>query len=212
MSISLSLIIIVVTAIISNRAFNNPAFKGDLLFHPSSIKRSGQYHRFLTSGFIHQDLQHLGFNMLTLFFFGAGIEQVFDFAVGPAMGKTCFLLFYLSAIVFSSLHTYIRYQDYAGYTALGASGAVTAVVFASVVFDPWNWFIYPPVPAIVFAGLYIYYSNYMDKYGRDNIGHNAHLWGAIYGIAFTIVFFYFTQPALLEIAFQRLMQGPSWPF
>lgn len=209
--ISLTLIIIVLTGLISYQAMNNPAMKADLIFHPATIKGTGQYYRFLTHGFIHADTNHLIFNMLTLYFFGEDVEYLFNMAVGPILGKTAFLLFYLSAIVVSSIHSYIRYHDFPGYSALGASGAVTAIVFSAVVFGPWNWFIFPPVPAIVFAVVYIYYSNVMDKRGTDHIGHNAHLWGGIYGFIFTIAFFGLLQPGLLDYALTELLKGPTWP-
>lgn len=210
--ISLTIIIIVVTVLISFQSFSHPAMKGDLVFHPVSIKERGQVYRFLTHGFLHADYRHLGFNMLTLYLFGENVEAIFNLGAGPVLGKTSFLFFYLTAIVASSIQSYIRYQDFSGYSALGASGATTAVVFSAVIFSPWEWFIFPPVPAIIFALLYIYYSNYMDKQASDNIGHNAHLWGAVYGLIFTIVFFGIMKPELLNYALDQLLQGPKLPF
>jgi membrane associated rhomboid family serine protease len=135
-----------------------------------------QMYRFVTCGFIHADQQHLLFNMITLFFFGSNLVRQF--------GTPIFIIFYLTAIVCSGLVTYFKNKDNYNYSALGASGAVSAVMFASILFSPWmmiNGFI----PGFVYAIGYIIYSIYMNKQKSDNIGHETHLYGALYGWLFT---------------------------
>src|SRR5690606_30619007 len=167
------------------QAFNNRRLLDRLILWPPAIDRHRQYDRLVTHGFIHADGQHLLFNMVTLFFFGRAIEQVFVARIGMAG----FLLFYLSAIVMAIMPTYFRHQKDAHYRSLGASGAVSAVLFSYILFAPWNliFVFFIPVPAIIYAVLYIGYSVWMDRRGGDNVNHSAHLWGAAYGILFTLL-------------------------
>jgi len=144
-----------------------------------------QYERLLTHGFIHADLTHLVFNMVALYAFGRGIERLFT----PYIGALGFLLFYLSAIVVAILPTYLRHRHDPHYRSLGASGGVSAVVFAMVLINPWSMLLvfFIPMPAVVFGVVYIAYSIWMDRRGGDNINHSAHLWGAGYGMLFTVL-------------------------
>jgi membrane associated rhomboid family serine protease len=144
----------------------------------------GQFDRLLTHGFIHADWQHLLFNMITLFFFGRVTEQVVASLIGPAG----FVVFYLSAIVVAILPTYLRHRRDSRYRSLGASGAVSAVLFASILLDPWMLIFIPiPVPAIVYGVGYVGYSWWMDRKGTDNTNHSAHLSGAVYGVLFMLL-------------------------
>lgn len=204
--------IVILTALISFQAFGNPDMRSKLLFHPASIKNRGEYYRFLTSGFIHGDWMHLIINMIVLWQFGEIAETVFtNWLFGPVVGRVVFVLFYLSAIVAANIPSYLRHRDNYGYAALGASGATSALVFAFVLFFPWEWFAFPPLPAIVFAVGYLFYSSYMDKRGTDNIGHNAHLWGAIYGVAFIVAAVSLFSPELLYLMYEQFTAGPK-PF
>ncbi len=212
MNLSLTLIIVAMTGLISYQAFNNPAIKAKLLFHPASIKNRGEYYRFFTSGFIHGDWMHLLINMYVLFLFGQYIEMAFIKALfGPNIGRLAFIGFYLTAIAIANLPTYFRHQDDYGYGALGASGATSALVFMYILFDPWQWFEFPPLPGIILGIAFLWYSSYMDKRQIDNIGHNAHLWGAVYGLVFMIGASLLFNPSLLEMMIGRLMEGPQ-PF
>lgn len=209
---SITVILLIMTGFISYQAFNNPEMRSKLIFYPATIKSSGEYYRFLTSGFIHGDWGHLFINMFVLYQFGRfAEEQVFPLLFGETMGKFVYLVFYLAAIVLSSIPTYFRHQDNYGYAALGASGATSALVFTYILFDPWQWFIFPPLPAILVGIGFLVYSSYMDKRGSDNIGHNAHLWGAIFGLFFTVVSILVLQPALLDYIISALFAGPR-PF
>ena len=206
-------IIIAITVLISWQAFSNPQLRGNLLFIPNAVKEQGQYYRFITHGFVHADFQHLLFNMYALWIFGGLGEQAFEaYLFGPTFGKLGFLLFYLVALVVSSIPDYLRHQDNRAYASLGASGAVAATMWPYIIFAPWNWFIFPPVPAILLGIGYIAYSHYADKRGGSNIGHNAHLWGAIFGLVAYCYLLYNLQPQVLTDFFQDLMQpqGPNF--
>lgn len=206
---SITLILLIMTGFISYQAFNNPEMRAKLIFYPATINSSGEYYRFLTSGFIHGDWGHLFINMFVLYQFGRFAEEaVFPLLFGEAMGKFVYLLFYLAAIVLSSIPTYFRHRDNYGYAALGASGATSALVFTYILFDPWQWFIFPPLPAILVGIGFLVYSSYMDKRGNDNIGHNAHLWGAIFGLFFTVASIMLLQPEYLDYILAQLFAGP----
>jgi len=181
----ITLIIIAITCIVSFMALNNRKLMDDLLLWPPAIKRSREYHRLVTYGLVHADFGHLLFNMLTLFFFGRMMESYYT----QELGTFGFVLFYLGALVVSILPTYLKNRDNPNYHSLGASGAVSAVLFAFILFAPWSSILVliVPMPAILYAVLYVVYSVYMDRTGRDNINHSAHLWGAAYGVVFTVL-------------------------
>ncbi len=208
---SLTLILIIMTGLISYQALRNPSMQQKLLFHPYSVKHRGEYYRFFTHGFVHGDLQHLLINMFVLYQFGRIIEIYFNSIFGSAIGKIAFLGLYLSAIVLSSLPDFFRHQDHTFYRSVGASGATSALVFAFILFDPWQWFLFPPLPALLFGVAYLWYSSYMDKRGMDNIGHNAHFWGAVYGIVFTLISAALLRPEMLNAFLVQLLKGPSAP-
>jgi membrane associated rhomboid family serine protease len=200
MTFSITLVLIVVTGLVSWMAFNNPKLLERLILWPPAIDRRKQYDRLVTHGFIHADFGHLLFNMITLYFFGSQIERLFL----PYIGWIGFVLFYLSAIVVAILPTYLRHRHDAQYRSLGASGAVSAVLFAFILVDPWSKiyiFLIPiGIPAVLFGALYIGYSIWMDKRGGDNVNHSAHLWGAGYGVLFTLIM----EPRVFGSFLQRL--------
>lgn len=180
----LTFVLIAVTMLVSWLAFDKPKLQQRLILWPPAVERRHQYDRLLTHGFIHADWQHLLFNMLTLYFFGRNIEAVMTELVGPAV----FVFFYLSAIVVAILPSYLRHRRDANYSSLGASGGVSAVLFAAILLQPWTLIFIPiPMPAIVYAVGYVAYSFWMDKRGGDGINHSAHLSGAIYGVLFMLV-------------------------
>ena len=154
MTFSLTIVIVAITVLVSWMAFNNPRLLERLILWPPAIERQKQYDRLLTHGFIHADWMHLIFNMITLWSFGAVVERVFVARIG-AIG---FVLFYLSAIVVAILPSYLRHLHDARYRSLGASGGVSAVLFASILFSPWSkLIIFPlpiPIPAILFAVMF----------------------------------------------------------
>ncbi len=182
---STTLIIIAITAVISMLALSNISLIHRLILWPPAVNRDHQYYRLVTYGLIHADPQHLLFNMLTLYFFGQAMEPLYNGFLGP-FG---FAIFYVGGLIVSILPTYLRNRNNAQYRSLGASGAVSAVLFAFILIQPWATILvfFIPLPAIVYAVLYIGYSIYMDRRSADNINHSAHLWGALYGVIFTIV-------------------------
>jgi membrane associated rhomboid family serine protease len=188
----ITLAILAVTCVVSFMALNNGKLMNDLLLWPPAIQRSREYYRLVTYGLVHADFGHLLFNMLTLFFFGRIMEGFFT----ARLGSLGFLLFYMGALVVSILPTYLKNRTNPNYRSLGASGAVSAVLFAFVLLAPWAriYVFVVPLPAIIYAVLYTAYSIYMDKRGQDNVNHSAHLWGGAYGVAFTVLM----NPAVLS--------------
>lgn len=178
-------------------AFNQARIMNRLVFWGPGIAR-GQFDRFITYGFVHGDGFHLLFNMITLFFFGSFIEQFYrQYAFN--MG---FALFYLGGLIISILPSYLKHKNNANWYSLGASGAVSAILFAFILFRPWNiiYIFFIPVPAIIFAILYISYSIWAERRGNSNINHSAHLWGAAYGMLMTIIL----EPQVLLVFLQQL--------
>lgn len=194
-----TLIIIGLTAVISWFAFSKRELMERLILWPPAVSR-GQYDRLISYGFVHADMSHLLFNMITLYFFGAAMESLYQQILGP-FG---FAIFYLLGLLVSILPTYLVNRHNANYRSLGASGAVSAVLFAFILIDPWATILvfFIPLPAIVYAVLYVGYSIYMDRRGTDNVNHSAHLWGAAYGIVFTIL----VEPRVVSVFLERITQ------
>lgn len=204
---SLTLLLVIMTAALSYQAFNNPSMRNRMLLHPVSVAR-GESYRLITHGFVHADWQHLLINMLVLYQFGQIAEQLFLVIFGTRLGAGMFVLFYFSAIIISAIPSYFKHRDNNYYSALGASGATSALVFTYIFLDPWRWFLFPPLPAILFGVAYLWYSSYMSKKAMDNIGHDAHFWGAMYGIVFIVVSAFAFRPALLSRFLELLLSGP----
>ncbi len=187
----LTIVIVIITAIVSVVAFNNRTVYFRLLFNAYQIRYDRQYWRFLSYAFVHAGWGHLLINMLVLYSFGANVESHFASYFGATKGGAYFVMLYVFGILFSTLVDYGRYKDDYNYNAVGASGAVNAVLFASILLAPLSrLIIFPipiPIPAWIFGLLYLGYSVYMSKRGNDNIGHSAHFWGALFGLLFTFM-------------------------
>ena len=198
-------IIIFITAIVSIVAFSSTTIKEQLLFKPVQIQKRNEWYRFFTSGLIHADWEHLLFNMLTLYLFGEGLETQFnrDNLFGEN-GAILYSTLYISAFPFSMITSYWKHKQNTRYASLGASGAVSAILFASILLNPTikiGFFILPPViPGFVFGPAYLLLSSYLNKKGKDNINHAAHIAGAIYGVIFTLAAAYYfkSQTAVLD--------------
>lgn len=179
----ITIIIIIITAIVSIGCFKNRDRFMKLLLSPYQVYHRKQWYRMVSHGFVHADWNHLLFNMLSLFFFGGMVER--------NLGVVFYLLLYVGGMVFASLTSLAKHKDNYLYNSVGASGAVSAVVFASILFDPWNRlmiiFLPIPIPGIIFGALYLAYSHYMSKKDADNINHDAHIMGALFGLTFPIL-------------------------
>lgn len=199
---SFTVSIIVITCIISFLAFNNRRFMDALIFWPPAVHVKNQYYRFLTCGFIHADMMHLLFNMVTLYFFGKALENYYMGVLG--LQHYYFLILYFTALIAANIPTYLKHRDDYNYRSLGASGAVVAVQFAFILIDPWSelWVWGIKMPAVVFVLLFLAYSIFMSKRGGDNINHSAHLWGALYGVLFTIA----ARPSVFPMFIEQIKQ------
>jgi membrane associated rhomboid family serine protease len=190
----MTLLIILITAIISFTAFSNPELMEKYKFSPYKVHRNGEYIRFISHGFLHADINHLFFNMMTLYFFGMYAESIF-------VPNVVFIAFYLLAIAISSIPDYIQHKNNPYYSSVGASGAVNSVLFSTIILSPWSqigiMFIIP-MPAILFGVLYLAYSYYMSTKNSDNIGHMAHFTGAIFGVIATILISAQALPNFIE--------------
>lgn len=201
---SLTLIIIAITCVVSLMAFSNAELIQRLILWPPAIAKRGEWWRLATCGLIHADGTHLLFNMVTLYFFGQQIEKLVVRSIGPVG----YIGFYVAALVVSSMPSYFQHKEDANYYSLGASGAVSAILFGFILVQPWatlNIFFAIPMPAIVYAVLYTAYAIYVSKKGDSRINHSAHLWGAAFGIAFLGVM----EPALIGQFFDRLAHPPA---
>jgi membrane associated rhomboid family serine protease len=181
------IIIILATVLVSYKGFNDLFFFRKYDFHIQSI-REGDQIRMFSSAFLHADMGHLFFNMLTLYFFAP--------VVIAYLGEISFLLIYISSLLFGSLLTLYLHKNDLGYRAIGASGAVTGVLYSAILLQPdmmLGIFFIIPMPAYLFGILYLLYSIYGMKSKNDNIGHTAHFGGAIGGYVFTLV----KQPEML---------------
>ncbi len=182
-----TMLLIAANVIFSFIGFSNQTLLLKTIGWPYYEKREKQYYRFITSGFLHADWMHLIFNMFTLFFFGRNLELIFSAA--HLGGNIAYLALYFLGLVIANLPSYVKHNNDENYRSLGASGAVSAVVFASIVFSPWGQIgIYGiPISMMLYAVLYLVYCVYMGKKSADNVNHDAHLWGSVFGLVFTII-------------------------
>jgi membrane associated rhomboid family serine protease len=198
---SITLLIILLTSGISIYAWRSPALMSQWIMNPYRVSRNGEYYRLLTSGFLHADWQHLIFNMISLYFFGSNIEGLFTALYG-ATGPIVLVVIYLVAIVISDLPTFFQYKDQPGYNALGASGGVSALIFAAILADPLNkiyfYFIPIGIPGFLFGAGYLAYTYYESRRGNDNINHSAHLYGAVFGIVVLALLYPPIVPSFIE--------------
>ncbi|MHA8053563.1 rhomboid family intramembrane serine protease [Aquirufa sp. Wall-65K1] len=188
---SISFIIIIITVLVSLMCWQKPALMDKMTMNPYHINRDNEYWRFISSGFIHADFTHLFFNLFSFFFFGLQLENIFSILY-PEIGQTLFVIFYITAIIAADLPTYFKQRKNPYFNSLGASGAVSAVIFAGILFFPTEkiyLFGILGIPGFIYAGLFTWYSIAMDRRGRDYVNHSAHLYGGLYGLVF-VTFMY----------------------
>ena len=192
MEITITNLLILVTAGLSLYALNNEAVMDKWIMNPYNVNRKKEYYRFITSGFIHADYMHLIFNMFTFYYFGNMVERVYE-AIYGRMGDILYILLYVAGIIVSDIPTYLKNKNNSYYNSLGASGGVSAILFAGILFDPlakmYLMFIPIPIRAFIFGAIYLIYTYTQSKRGRDGINHDAHLYGALFGMAFTIIIY-----------------------
>lgn len=183
-------------------AFNNQAIIQKLINSPYDVKHHKRYTGILGHILIHADWGHLIFNMMSLYFLGnvllntpggvyEGINGGLISKYGEIQGQLHFLILYIFGALFATLIPYVRNQDNPGYRSLGASGAVSAVIFAAIIWNPGMelmlFFIPIPIPAYIFGPIYLLFEWYMDKRGGSGIAHDAHIGGALFGIFYVLV-------------------------
>lgn len=200
-------IIIAVTVLVSILGLSNRTLFYKLSMSPYNIVRKGEWYRIVTHAFLHGDYVHLFVNMFVLWSFGTSIERTFGSMHAQGLIENYnvnFLLLYFGAIIFSSIPDLLTRRNQYSYNSIGASGAVSAILFASIVFDPWSKiyvFAAIPIPSILFGIFYAMYEGYMDRRGGDNINHKAHLWGALYGILFLVAM----EPRIIKYFLTEIM-------
>ena len=187
MESAITLLIIVVTVLVSLSAFKDELLMHKLILWPRGMNDPKEYYRFVSSGFIHADMNHLVFNMMSLYFFGSAAEVFIG-------SNILYLVLYITGIIVASVPTFLRNRNNSYYRSLGASGGVSAIIFYTIYHSPWSRIslifipeeLFKGIPGILFGVLYLAYCVYMDRKGSDNINHNAHLFGALYGFTFAI--------------------------
>jgi len=184
-------IILIFTVITSVYTFSNPNLYGKFMLHPYSVSRGKNIYTVLTSGIIHRDWMHLAFNMLTFFFFAFPLEALL--AQLSSWGHIQFLLIYIAALILSDVTTVIKEKNNYNYHSLGVSGAISAVLFSYILFNPtmslYLFFIPIPIPAVIFAPLFLAYCVWAAKSANDSINHDAHFYGALSGLSITILLY-----------------------
>jgi membrane associated rhomboid family serine protease len=201
----ITILLIAANAIFSFIGFSNETLVNKTIGWPYYTKRENQYYRFISSGFLHADWMHLIFNMFTLFFFGSVIEGIFN-AYGLG-GNIAYLALYFLGMIVADIPSYIKHKDDYNYRSLGASGAVSAVVFAAILFNPWSeirLYGFLRMSLAVFALLYVVYCVYMGKQNSDNVNHDAHLWGSLFGLAFTLVLLVSLRPDAIPYILEEI--------
>lgn len=187
-------IIFVFTIITSIYAFNDPGLFGKFMLHPYSVSRKHKVYTLITSGLIHADWMHLIFNMMTFFFFAFQLEAM--------IGSWQFGVVYFMGLILSDIPSVIKHKNDMWYNSLGASGAISAVLFSYILFQPFSSMIIFPLPipiwAIIFGPLYLVYCVYASKHSRDHINHDAHFFGALAGLIVTVLIVPGTIPHFLS--------------
>lgn len=191
---SITLLIIIITVGLSLIASNNSELYSKMLFNPYQVVHRKEWHRIITHAFVHDrgNILHLLFNMYVLYSFGNTVEHFLNQTTGN-LSSLLFMFIYFGGVVAATIPSLIKHKDNYSYNSVGASGAVSAILFSAIAFMPFKGgigiiFIPISLPPLVFGVLYIAYEMYMDKRGGSNIAHDAHIGGAIFGFLFTLLF------------------------
>jgi len=193
MEFSITLVIIIITCLVSVGGFSSEKIINDLIFYPPAVSQNKQWYRFISCGLIHADIGHLAFNMYALYIFGIPVETGFN-AIFGEYGKIIYVTLYVTSLVACLMPTYSKHKNDYYYRSLGASGAVSAVIFSFILLYPLQkmGLIFLPImiPGFIFGLLYLVVSSVLEKKAGGNINHSAHIWGALYGIGFLIAMGY----------------------
>ena len=188
MQFSITILLIAATALVSIPAFQDRRLMDNLLMEPYMVLARGQWYRMVTHAFVHANWPHLLVNMFVLYSFGNYVEILYG-RITSTPAALMYLILYFGGVVFASIPSLVRHGKNPGYKAVGASGAVSAVLFAEILLLPTQavniMFIPIDIPAWLFGVAYLIYSWYMDKRGGDHVAHDAHFYGAVFGIIFT---------------------------
>ena len=208
----ITITIIILTSLISYQAFRDHSLADKLIFQPASV-RDGELYRLLTYGVLHADLTHLIFNMFTFYLFGRTIESFFKSSLGFMPGSIAFIVLYAGGLLFSILPTYLKEKDNYYYKGLGASGAVSAVVFAFILIFPMSLmgilFIPIKLPAFLFGFIFVLISMYLERNQVGGINHSAHVAGGLFGVVLTAAVFLVLIQNNLLVAFLHKIQITS---
>ena len=191
--ISITLIIIIFTALISYQGFNRYEFIDKLKHSPIREARGKEYYRLLTSGFVHADWTHLLVNMFVLYSFGEYIESYIVAIFGNPLGKIIYVVMYLLNIILANIPTMIQHRHNPAFASIGASGAVSGIVFIFILLQPWailSLFFIIPVPAIIAGVGYLIYSSWAANKGHGHLDHSAHFAGAVAGMVMIVILRY----------------------
>ena len=201
------IVLVIVIVGISYFAFQNKNVINKLIMSPYLVIHKNEWYRVITHAFIHANWMHLLFNMIALWSFGSAVVQYFDYVIVSNIPNVHFFMLFFVGVIIASTPDIVKHKNDIGYLSLGASGGVSAVVFAAIFFNPWSTVLvfFIPCPGIIFGVLYLWYSNYMSKKGGDNINHSAHFYGAVFGFLYPILI----QPSIVFHFIQQLMH-PSF--
>ncbi len=205
----ITIIIVILSILTSVAAFRREELFNKLDLSPTRIVHQKEYYRIFTHAFLHADYFHLGINMLVLYGFGRYVEGIFSELEAADLifsGPFFYILLYVASIALASVSTITRYRNNENYSAVGASGAVSAIVFTYIFFAPLEkiyFYMVLPIPGILFGALYLIYSSYMSRRRNDNINHSAHFWGAVVGFVFPLLL----EPSLIREFIENLFPG-----
>ncbi|MFN8153450.1 MAG: rhomboid family intramembrane serine protease [Bacteroidia bacterium] len=202
MDLNTTIILLLATIGASLLAFSNEELMRKWILNPYMVQHRKQWWRMLTSGFIHADFAHLAFNMIAFYGFGMAVESYY-LAVFGDHGLFYYLILYLGGILVANAPSLAKHKNNHYYNSLGASGAVSAIIFAAILFDPWSkiyFFGIIGIPGVIFGPLYLIGEKMMSKREGTGINHDAHYWGAIFGLVYTIAL----KPGLILFFFDQI--------
>ncbi|MDA3953034.1 MAG: rhomboid family intramembrane serine protease [Bacteroidales bacterium] len=202
----MTILLIAITSIISIIAFNRRDIFDKLQLNPYAVYHKKEWHRIISHGFLHADWIHLFINMFVLFSFGNSVERIFKDLAAQGIIKSpvlSFVILYFGSMIFATVTSIKKQKDNQWYNSVGASGAVSAIVFTHIFFYPLRaieLYAIIPIPGIILGVAYLAYSQYMIKRGKDNVNHDAHFIGAVFGFLFPILL----EPKLIKVFLGQL--------